>query len=67
MDAELISLIADELIVLYKGKILAQGPFSEVTRSSDPAVQKVLEIVMQQAASYDEDILNLLDTGEGLF
>jgi|SRR6056297_251047 len=67
MDAELISLIADELVVLYKGKILAQGPFSEVTRSSDPAVQKVLEIVMQQAASYDEDILNLLDTGEGLF
>jgi len=67
MDAELISLIADELIVLYKGKVLAQGPFSQVTRSGDPAVRKVLEIVMQHAASYDEDILNLLDTGDDLF
>ncbi len=67
IDAELISMIADELIILYKGRIAAHGPFAEVTQSSDPVVQKVLEIVLEQAAAYDEDILTLLDNEDELF
>ncbi len=67
LDSELISLIADELIIINKGKVIAHGPFSEVTHSNDPVVQKVLEIVLEQAAAYDEDILTLLDEESSLF
>src|SRR6056297_3818688 len=54
IDAELISIIADNLIILNKGNIAAHGSFAEVSRSSNPVVQRVLEIVMQHAAAYDE-------------
>lgn len=67
IDPELISVIADELIILYKGRIAAHGPFEQVKQSSDPVVQKVLEIVLEQAAAYDEDILTLLDKEDELF
>ena len=67
IDAELISMIADELIILYKGRIAAHGPFEQVKQSSDPVVQKVLEIVLEQAAAYDDDILTLLDNENELF
>lgn len=67
IDAKLISMIADELIILHKGRIAAHGPFAEVKQSSNPLVQKVLEIVLKQAAAFDEDILTLLDNEEELF
>ena len=67
IDAELISIIADKLIILNKGSIAAHGSFAEVRQSSNPVVQRVLEIVMQHAAAYDEDILSLLDNEADLF
>jgi len=67
IDAELISIIADNLIILNKGSIAAHGTFAEVRQSSNPVVQRVLEIVMKHAAAYDEDILSLLDNEADLF
>lgn len=59
-DPELISMIADDLIVVHKGRVIAHGPFDEVKRSDDPAVQKILSMVLQELAAYDDDILSLL-------
>jgi len=65
-DPELISLIADELIIVHKGSVLIHGPFNEVRRSEDPLVRKILSLILDQAAAYDEDILSLLDDNGGL-
>lgn len=66
IDPELISLLADELIIIHKGSVLIQGPFTEVRRSADPLIQRILALVLDQAAAYDEDILSLLDDNGGL-
>jgi phospholipid/cholesterol/gamma-HCH transport system ATP-binding protein len=65
-DPELISLIADELIIIHKGAVLIHGPFNEVRRSDNPLVQKILSLILDQAAAYDEDILAILDDDGGL-
>ena len=65
-DPELISLIADELIIVHKGAVLAQGPFAAVRRSEDPLIQQILALILDQAAAYDEDILSILDDNGGL-
>ncbi|MDY7027068.1 MAG: ATP-binding cassette domain-containing protein [Spirochaetota bacterium] len=65
-DPELISLIADELIIIHKGAVLIHGPFNEVRRSDNPLVQKILSLILDQAAAYDEDILSILDDDGGL-
>ncbi|MGC9313524.1 MAG: ABC transporter ATP-binding protein [Sediminispirochaetaceae bacterium] len=65
-DPELISLIADELVIIHKGTVLIHGPFNEVRRSENPLVQKILSLILDQAAAYDEDILSILDDDGGL-
>jgi len=65
-DPELISLIADELVIVHKGAVLIHGPFSEVRRSENPLIQKILSLILDQAAAYDEDILSILDDNGGL-
>ncbi len=60
-DQNLTSWLADYLVVLEEGKVLEAGPFNEVKGSANPAVQSVLGGVLSQAASYDTDILGLLD------
>lgn len=65
-DPELISLIADELVIVHKGTVLIHGPFNEVRISENPLVQKILSLILDQAAAYDEDILSILDDYGGL-
>jgi ABC-type transporter Mla maintaining outer membrane lipid asymmetry ATPase subunit MlaF len=65
-SAELISLIADDLVVLHKGEVIISGPFREVRNTDDPTAKKILAALFNEAASFDEDILELID-GEDLF
>jgi phospholipid/cholesterol/gamma-HCH transport system ATP-binding protein len=63
-SAELISLIADELVVLHKGEILVSGEFREVRNTDDPVAKGVLASLFNEAASFDEDILELINDEE---
>jgi len=58
--------LADRLVVLKDGEILAQGDLKDVSRSTDPRVTEILSDVLSQPASYDADLLDLLGgNGEG--
>ncbi len=60
-SAELISLIADELILLHKGEVLVSGPFREVRQTEDPVAKGILAVLFNEAASFDDDILELIN------
>jgi phospholipid/cholesterol/gamma-HCH transport system ATP-binding protein len=60
-DATLTSMIADHLVVMKEGQILEEGEFETVRRSGDPQVIAILSEVLSKAASYDTDLLDLLD------
>jgi phospholipid/cholesterol/gamma-HCH transport system ATP-binding protein len=64
-DPRLASLVADRLVVIDAGRIVVEGPFDEVKRSTDPRVRSVLERVLGEISSFDTDLLNLLDGGAG--
>ncbi|HDQ14871.1 MAG TPA: ATP-binding cassette domain-containing protein [Sediminispirochaeta sp.] len=66
VDPEFISLMADDLIVLHRGRVLAHGPFHQVKKSSDPLVRGVLAMVLNEVTAYDDDILDLLNSEEQL-
>jgi ABC-type transporter Mla maintaining outer membrane lipid asymmetry ATPase subunit MlaF len=60
-DQNLTSWLADYLVVMEGGRILESGTFDEVKKSANPAVQSVMINVLSEAASYDTDILGLLN------
>ena len=59
-DPMLTSMIADNLVVLKQGKVLASGSMAEVTRSADREVIAILSDVLSQTSTYAGDILDLL-------
>jgi phospholipid/cholesterol/gamma-HCH transport system ATP-binding protein len=59
-DPVLVSAIADDLVILDGGRIIAHGPFREVRTSPDPAVRRSLSAVVEEATAYREDLLTLL-------
>ncbi len=63
-DADLISWLADHLVVLDRGQVVESGPFDSVKNSSSPVVRSILSSVLAEAASYDTDILGLLSEEE---
>jgi ABC-type transporter Mla maintaining outer membrane lipid asymmetry ATPase subunit MlaF len=63
-DRRLASTLADRLVVLGNGRVIASGPFDEVKRNPDPAIRSALAEVLGEIASFDTDLLSLLG-GEG--
>lgn len=63
LDPELISMIADDLVVIHQGRVLVHGPFDQVKHSRDPIVQKILTMILEEVTAYDDDILSILDDG----
>jgi len=61
-DAQLTSVLADDLVVMDAGRVIAAGPFDEVKRSRVARVRAILSEVLKDIASYDTDLLELLDT-----
>ncbi|MFO8063141.1 MAG: ATP-binding cassette domain-containing protein [Spirochaetia bacterium] len=55
------SQLADYLIVLDRGGVIAAGRFDEIVHSQERRVVEILSEVLSEAASYDTDILDLLD------
>ena len=52
--------LADRLLLMKAGAVLAWGTFSEVTRDPNPEVIAILTSVLSQAATFSGDILDLL-------
>jgi len=63
-DPRLASTLADRLVVLAGGRVLAQGEFDEVKASPDPRVRGILSQVLGEIASFDTDLLDLLGSHE---
>ncbi len=63
-DSRLASTLADRLIVLAAGRILAEGDFDAVKAHADPRVRGILSQILGEIASFDTDLLELLDTHE---
>ena len=61
-DQDLTSMIADNLVVIKEGRILEDGPFDVVKNSGNANVRSVISSVLSKAASFDTDILGLLDS-----
>jgi energy-coupling factor transporter ATP-binding protein EcfA2 len=59
-DAHLASMLANDLVVLKQGRVLAAADLSSVRRSRDPEVMEILSQVLSDAAAYDTDLLDLL-------
>jgi ABC-type multidrug transport system ATPase subunit len=60
-DAHLVSQIADRLVIMKEGGVLTAGLLSDIAHSGDPQVERVLTDVLSETATYDGDILELLD------
>ncbi|NBF41010.1 MAG: ATP-binding cassette domain-containing protein [Spirochaetes bacterium] len=60
-SAKISSQLADHLVVLDAGGVVAQGAFGDVVHAADRRVKEILSDVLSETASYDTDILDLLD------
>lgn len=60
-DAQLTSTLADRLVVMDAGQVIASGDFDEIKRSRHARVRAILSEVLKDIASYDTDLLSLLD------
>jgi phospholipid/cholesterol/gamma-HCH transport system ATP-binding protein len=53
-------MIANDLVVLKAGRVLEAGDASRARHSANPEVIQILSQVLSEAATYDTDILDLL-------
>ncbi len=60
-NARIASQLADYVVVLKAGRILRFGSLHEISRSNEPEVGRILTDVLSETATYDGDILELLD------
>lgn len=59
-DPNLASMLADYLVIIDDGMILTEGNFDSVRRSEDIHIQNIISSVLDQAPTYDTDLLELL-------
>ena len=60
-DAHLTAMIANHLVVLKDGRVLAAAPTAEIRATRNREVMEILSRVLSEAATYDTDILDLLE------
>ena len=60
-DARIASQLADYVLVIRDGRVLTFGTLHDVARSNDPEIERVLSDVLSETATYDGDILELMD------
>jgi phospholipid/cholesterol/gamma-HCH transport system ATP-binding protein len=60
-NTNLVSLLADYLVILKKGAVVEHGEFNDVKKSKNSYVKEILSKVLGEAASYDTELLDLLN------
>jgi phospholipid/cholesterol/gamma-HCH transport system ATP-binding protein len=60
-DAHLTAMIANYLVVLKEGRVLEAAEAGKIRRSTNREVIEILSRVLSEAATYDTDILDLLE------
>ncbi len=60
-DPEITSWLADYIVVLRNGELVEAGPLTEISRSKDKYVRSIVSNALDDAAPYNENILDLLD------
>ncbi|MBN1698132.1 MAG: ATP-binding cassette domain-containing protein [Spirochaetales bacterium] len=60
-NTNLVSLLADYLIILKKGTVIEYGEFNTIKQSNNTYVKEILSKVLGEAASYDTELLDLLN------
>jgi phospholipid/cholesterol/gamma-HCH transport system ATP-binding protein len=61
-DPQLTSTLADRLIVVDAGRVIAAGAFDEVKRTTNTRARSLMAQILGEISSYDTDLLQLLDT-----
>jgi len=59
-NLDFIKTYADYIALLYAGKLFAYGQRDEILRSSDPILQKIMSIIIDEEALIAEEVLGLL-------
>jgi ABC-type transporter Mla maintaining outer membrane lipid asymmetry ATPase subunit MlaF len=60
-DSQLVSLLADYLVILRKGRVVIEGDFNVVKQNNEPYVRDILSKILGEAASFDTELLDLLN------
>jgi len=63
-NLDFIKAYADHIALLYAGKLFAYGRRDEILRSSDPILQKIMSIIVDEEALIAEEVLGLLTGNE---
>ncbi|MBI9104750.1 MAG: ATP-binding cassette domain-containing protein [Spirochaetales bacterium] len=68
-DHEFLSSIVEFVVIIEEGKLLKEGPISELKDSQNPRIARILEKLLGHSSVYDQDILEILDENDssGLF
>jgi len=61
-EADFVSQMADYLIILKNGEVVEEGEFKIVLNSLNQNTRQILKQIIEKSASFDTDILDLLDT-----
>lgn len=63
-DEKIASMIADSIIVLDQGRLLAFDTVQNLVRTEDKRVREILTDVFDLSSTYDTDILDILGSGD---
>lgn len=63
-DSEIASMIADKIIVIDGGRIIAYDDVQTMVRTEDKRVREILSDVFDLSSTYDADILDILGSGD---
>ena len=60
-DEYITSMLTDYVVVLFKSRIHASGPYKEIINSNDPVIKRIMSHVLDKVSNFDGDILNLIN------
>jgi ABC-type multidrug transport system ATPase subunit len=66
-DSEIASQLADSILVIDRGRVLANDTVEQLTRTADSRVREILADVFDLSSTYDADILDILGNDDDPF
>lgn len=66
-DVRIVSMLADRVVVMDQGHMIANDDPSRLASTSDARVREILMDLLQMSATYDTEILDILGADDGEF